>query len=140
MVVAVAVDRIAFDVLQDQVRLARGRDAGVEESCDVRVGQTGQEVALAAEALLAGLTEQARVQELDRGFALEATVAALCEPDVAHAALTDEGNERVGAEGLPGKRCGRTGKSRRPGQEGLAAEHPAFLQQGLHVVGQSRIP
>ena len=37
-VVAVAVDALAVDVLEDQVRLARAGHAGVDQARDVRVG------------------------------------------------------------------------------------------------------
>ncbi len=51
--VAVAVDALAVDVLEHQVRLAVRRDAGVDQLRDVRVAQPGEDAALAPEALLA---------------------------------------------------------------------------------------
>ncbi len=44
--VAVRVDRLALDVLEDEVRLARAGDAGVEQAGDVRVGEPREDVAL----------------------------------------------------------------------------------------------
>ena len=54
--------------------------------------------------------DQRGVQQLDRGPALEAAVAALGQPDAAHAAVADRRHERVGADA-----------SRRPAAVGPAA-------------------
>ncbi len=68
--VTVLVDALALDLLQDQVRLARRGDTGVDEPSDVRVSKTGENVAFAPEPLLAGTPDQRGVQELDRDRAL----------------------------------------------------------------------
>ena len=75
--VAVAIDALAVDVLEHEVGLAERRDAGIEEVRDVRMAQPRQDAAFAPEALLAVAADQAGVQQLDRGHALEAAVAAL---------------------------------------------------------------
>ena len=87
--VAVRVDALAVHVFQDQVRLALGRDARVDQLRDVRVPEAGQDAALAAEAPLAVAAHQARVQQLHGRLAAETAVAALRQPDAAHAALPD---------------------------------------------------
>src|SRR5262245_64176755 len=57
----------------------RRRDAGVEEPRDVRVRQPGEDLALAPEPFGAGAPDEARVEQLDGGVALEAPVAARSE-------------------------------------------------------------
>src|SRR5262249_55450774 len=84
---AIGVDRLALDVLEHEVGLAGCGHAGVEEPGDVGIGQTREDLALAAEPLLARAADEARVEQLDGGGALEAPVAAAREPDVAHASL-----------------------------------------------------
>ena len=100
---AVAVDALTVDVLDDEIRLARLRHPGIDEVGDVGMGQPGQEVAFAPEALLAGRSHQRQVQQLDRRAPFEAAVAAFGQPDAAHPALADERNQPVGPEGLPGQ-------------------------------------
>ena len=100
--VTIVVDPFTLDEVQDQVRLARRRDACVDQSRDVRMREPGQDIAFAAEALLAGLPDQRGVQELDRYLALEAPVAAPGEPHATHAALAKRRFKRIGADELAG--------------------------------------
>ena len=60
LVVAEAIDVLAVDVLEHQVRLAGPRDAGVDQPGDVRVRQARQHRAFAAEPGLAFPSEQRR--------------------------------------------------------------------------------
>ena len=53
LVVAVAIDVLAVDVLEHQVGLPGARHAGVDQPGDVRVRQPGEDRALAAEPRLA---------------------------------------------------------------------------------------
>ena len=98
LLVAEAVDVPALDVLEHEVRLAGGRDAGVDEARDVRMGEPREDRAFALEALFAGAADQRGVQQLERRLALEAAVAAGGEPDRAHAAVADRRDQRVGAD------------------------------------------
>ena len=82
--------RLAVDVLEDEIRLARWRHTGIDEVRDVRMGQPGEECAFAPESLFAGAADQRDVQQLDRRASFEAAVAALGQPDAAHPALADE--------------------------------------------------
>ena len=134
---AVAVDAVAVDVLQHQEGLPHGRDARVHELGDVRVAQAGQDRALAAEAGLGLGAEQAGVEELDRGHALEASVTAVGQPDGAHAALADGLAQRVGADRLAGQR-GRAGDGTGI-QEALLGERLVHLEQRLHVRRQGGV-
>ncbi len=101
--VAVAIYRLALDVLEDEIRLSGRRHSGVEEARDVGIGKARENAPLAPEAFLAGAADEARVQELDGGVALELAVAAASQPYVAHSALADEGDQRVGADRLAGE-------------------------------------
>ena len=81
--VAVAVDGLPVDVLEDQIGLAGRRDAGVDEVRDARMAEAREDGAFAPEALFAGAADQRDVQQLDRRAALEPAVAAFGEPDAA---------------------------------------------------------
>ena len=106
VLVAIAVDGLAVDVLEHEIRLAGRRDAGVDEVRDVRVGEPGEDGAFAPESLFAGAADQRDVQQLDRRAAFEAAVAALGEPDAAHPALADRARSagRRRASGRPATR------------------------------------
>ena len=82
--------RLAVDMLEDEIRLARRRDTGIEQVRDVRVGQPGEKIAFAPESLFAGATNQCDVEQFDRCASLEASVAAFGQPHAAHPALPDE--------------------------------------------------
>ena len=98
---AVAVDVLAFDVLEDQVGLAHRGHAGIDQVRDVRVGQLRQDAALAREPLFAGAADERDVQQLHRSAALVAAVAALGQPHRAHAAAAERRDQRVGADAQP---------------------------------------
>ena len=76
-------------MLQHEIRLAGGGDARIEQTRDVRVGQAGQNAALAPEPLLARPAEETQVQDLDGSLALESAVAPPGEPHAAHSSLAD---------------------------------------------------
>ncbi len=92
------VDPLAFDVLQHEIGLSRGRHARVEESRDPRMRQAGERGALAAETLLPGVGQQRQAHELDCGPALESSIAAPGEPDGSHTAMPERALESPGAE------------------------------------------
>ena len=49
-------------MLEDEIRLARRRHTRIDEVRDVRVGQAGENCALAPESLFTGTTNQCDVQ------------------------------------------------------------------------------
>jgi hypothetical protein len=100
----VAIDARALDVLEDEVWLPGLRDACVEKPRDVRVRQPREQRALTPEPLVTQPIPHGEVDELDRGLALEAAVAAARQPHRTHAAHPERPNERVAADGLPGHR------------------------------------
>ena len=114
------VDAQAVDVLQDQVRLPRLADTGVEQPGDVGMGQPGERGSLPAEALPAEVAQQREVEELHRGGPLEPAVGAPCEPHGPHPALSQRALDGVGAELEAGETDVR-----------LAEEEPAAVRVGL---------
>ena len=89
VLVAIVVDALALHVLEHQVRVARLRYTRIDKVGNVRMREPREDVALAPEALFAGAAHQRDVQQLDRRTSFEAAIAALGEPDAAHAALAD---------------------------------------------------
>jgi hypothetical protein len=89
-------DRLALDVLQREPRLPVARDAGVEQTRDVRMAQRGEDVALALEAHGERLAAGTRVRQLDGHAPLEDAVVALGEPHLGHAALAQRMHQAVG--------------------------------------------
>ena len=86
-IVAVFIDTFAVHVLEHEIRLASGGNAGVDEMCNARMAEPRQDVALAAEPLLSGAADERDVQQLDRRAPLEAPIAALGQPHAAGAPL-----------------------------------------------------
>ena len=66
VLVAVAVDGLAVDVLEDEVRLAAGETPASMRCAMCGMRQAGEDGALALEALFAGAADQRDVQQLDR--------------------------------------------------------------------------
>ena len=110
--VAVSIDRLAVDELENDVRLARRRDPRIAQARDVRMGQLRENRALPPESLFSRPAHETRVQEFHGDAPFEAAVAAPREPDAAHAALADRLDQRVGSDRLAGER-GLRGRLRR---------------------------
>lgn len=81
-IVAIFIDRLALDELEYQVRLAVGRDAGIDEVGDVGMGDPGEDGGLATESGLRPV-ETGR-QQVDGCESFELSIAALGEPDDPH--------------------------------------------------------
>ena len=94
VVVTVAIDRHAVHVLQYEKRLTRFGDAGVNQLRDVRMDDACQEAALPGEARFVTADKGDR-RKLDSGTPLEAAVAALREPDDAHAAGAERRQQAI---------------------------------------------
>ena len=75
----------------------------------------------------------AAFSSLTRGAALEAAVAALREPDAAHAAVADRRDERVGADGHAGQRRARAAASPPASRKPSACQRAVLGEQRLHV-------
>src|SRR5688572_18860026 len=96
--VTVSVDWLARDVLENEVGLAAGRHARVEELRDVGMRELREQVALAHEAARVPKADERGIEELERDVALESPVGPPCQPDAAHAAVADRLDQRVRAE------------------------------------------
>jgi hypothetical protein len=137
--VAPAVDRLALDVFEHQVRLAGLRDAGIDQLGDVRVFQTREDRALAAEAGGPRGAQESGGEKLDRDHPLEAPVVSPRQPDGAHASSAEGLHQRVGAEDLshevrPGEQILRVVL-----QVLLVAQGLFFAKEQLEVRGERGI-
>ena len=83
---AVLIDALAPHVFQNEVRLAICLDTGIQQPRDVRMLQASEHASLTRKPLLRGMADQSRVQQFHCHLAFESTIAAMGEPDGAHAA------------------------------------------------------
>src|SRR5690606_21935315 len=125
MLIRMTIDALAVDVFEHEVRLTARRDPGVDQLRDVRMLQLREHRSFAHEPLLGRPTEQRRVQQLDRRPGFVTAVAAVREPDLAHATLADALLERVRADAGAGPR------SILDGSAGLRSqEKPSRVERG----------
>src|SRR5690606_463900 len=87
--IAVTVDGLALDILEDEVRLAVVRHAAIEQARDVRMAQRGEDLPLGPEAPSIPLRGQAGPQQLAGSALLRLAVRALGEHHATHAAAPD---------------------------------------------------
>ena len=100
--------------------------------------EPGEDGAFAPEPLFAAAADQRDVQQLDRGAALEAAVAAFGEPDAAHPALADGREQPVGAEDLARQRRHRASAADRATTPLEEARVVHRLVAGEHAIGDRR--
>src|SRR6185436_11487551 len=91
------VDGLSLDVLEHQVWLAARRDAGIEQSGDSRVSESGEHRAFVAKASLSGCAEEREVEQLHGGLALEPAVGSAGEPHRSHTTAPERTLEGIGA-------------------------------------------
>ena len=89
VLIAVIVDVVALDVLENEIGLSDRRYACVEQLGDVRMGQTAEDHALPLESVLAAPPNERDFEKLNRYFSRESRVVSFREPDAPHATLTD---------------------------------------------------
>ncbi len=139
-------DRRALDELHREPGLAVRRDARVVEARDVRVGERGEDLALAREALGDRARPCAEVRELERHRPREAAVRALGEPHRPHAALAQRRHEPPGADAIAGRESAGfrlPGRRRAVGRERRRAFEPvlgAGGSAGEEAREQRRVP
>jgi hypothetical protein len=97
----VDVEQLAVDVFHDEVGMAAGGGATVEQPRDVRVRQTREDLPLARE-IGQRLGAGNAAQHLDRGKLFEMPVAAPRAIHTAHAAVADALDQGPGAEHVAG--------------------------------------
>ncbi len=100
--VAILVDREAFHVLQHQIRKPLVRRASVVEPGDVRVLQTGENLALHQKAAQQVAGVESGADDLHRDAPFKRLVAALGEQHGAHAAPADHVQQAVRTKPAPG--------------------------------------
>ena len=98
--VAVAVDRLAFDVLHHEVGPAGARQAEVVDLADVGMVEPRQDLLFAAEARQVGFVERVVEQQFDRDLLHHAVLAALGQIDLGAAAVAEAPDQAVGAEAV----------------------------------------
>jgi hypothetical protein len=96
--VSVVINPGAFDVLEDQVGLACWAHPRVEKAGDARMGETGEQGALAPESRLSDGALECQVEQLDRGSRLPGANAPPREPHRAHATGTQRSLEPPGTQ------------------------------------------
>ena len=138
MTIAVAVDRLALHQLHDQEGKAVLGHATVEDACDVRMFDSGEDLALACKALVGRATHRSRAQHLDRNSLLEGTVDALGLVHRAHAAFTELVQNPIGADmgalpeaaELSARRVPAASAQQRRRRWGLGQQRVVVLAQG----------
>lgn len=130
------VDGLAVHLLHGQIGLALGAEAGVVEPRDMRVLQTGQQIALVDEALAHALRRLQLAQRQLQGHAAQHAAGLLGGPDHGHAALAQRRQQAVVGDAVTGAQgrgaLGGQGLLQQGG--GRAVERRALLvrlQQGL---------
>ena len=123
-------------MLENEIRLSLRRDARVEKFGDVRMRQPAEDAALAFESLRAAAARERNTEELDRRLALEASVAALREPDAAHSALAKERHQRVRADGLARESRLTQRRNRALFEETLLCQRAVLREERLQMAGQ----
>src|SRR6476619_305310 len=78
---AIAIDRFTVHVLENEVGLARCRDARIDEASDMRMRHLRKKSAFTTETLLAGAPDQRDVQQLDGDASFAPPITALRQPD-----------------------------------------------------------
>ena len=106
VLVAIPIDRFAINVFEDEIRLAIGGNAGIEEVGNVRMRKPAKDAAFAFESFFSRAPGERNVHELHRSLPLEPAVAATREPDAAHSALANLRNQGVGTKCLARKSRG----------------------------------
>ena len=87
---AIAVDGEAVDELHDEIRKSRAGDAAVDQACDSRMVEAGQELPFAAEAFLHIGRRQRQRHYFNGSRHLESPVGALRQIDDAHTAAAQQ--------------------------------------------------
>ena len=101
--IAVAVDVVALNVLEDEIGLSGLRYSGIDQFGDIRVRQTAENDAFALESFLAGSPDQREFEKLHRYFSLKPRVVSFRQPDAAHTALADLRYQSVRPQCLTGQ-------------------------------------
>ena len=133
---AITGDRLAVDVFQREVGLPVLVDAGIQQACDVGMGEAGEDLALAVEALAQFRVGKPGTQQFQRDLAFVQAIGARSQPDLAHAAFADQPVQPVRADARAGARAVRQFHHRFGEEVGVAFFH---RQQLLEFVGERAV-
>ena len=136
---APAADRFTLDVIQHQIGLTHLGNTGIDESCDVRVGQATEGVAFTPKAFDAAGTEEREIEQLDGNACFVPSVTAMSKPDRAHAALPQQPIERVTADNLAGEARFWRRSRYRAFQEVLALDLCLLSQERSQIIRQRAV-
>src|SRR5438309_2236404 len=100
VLIAVTVNVVALDVLENEIRLPSGRYPRIDQLGNVRMRQTAEYDSFALESFFAASPDESDFEKLHSYFSRKSRVVSFREPDAAHATLADLRYERVGAHRL----------------------------------------
>jgi hypothetical protein len=133
--VAVGGDRIAFDVLHDEVGAALGGSAGIENARDVGVVHARQGLPLIVEAGEDRPRIEPGLDDLEGDLAVDG-LELFGEIDRAHAAFSEDAEDGVRPEAVEGQVVGHAGGSerlrRRPLERGFERATPRGRLRKAH--------
>jgi hypothetical protein len=137
-IVAVLVDRFAFDVLHDEERDPFGRRSAVEQSGDVLMIQGGENLTFRAKPP-ERRRRQRTVGYLDRDALAILVVGALGEIHHTHATAADLADDAIGAETIADQRSRRLGgdcteSARKQPVERRLRDRPAVDEHGGRLI------
>jgi hypothetical protein len=99
---AVAVQRLALDVLHHEVGVAVRRHAAIQQARDIGMGEGGQQLPLVTKAAHEFLAGQVRGHHFQCDGLIELSVVPPCQIDRAHAAAAQQPLRPIGTEAAPG--------------------------------------
>src|SRR5690242_21020658 len=101
--VTVAVNVFPLDILQNKIGNTCRRYARIRELGDMWVRQPAQNAALAFKTVLAAATHQRQVEKLHRDAPLKPSISTFGQPNASHSTLSEQRDQRVGANRLSGQ-------------------------------------
>jgi hypothetical protein len=107
--IAIDIDRLAVDVLHDDVRRAVSRRTAVQELGDIRMIERGEDLALDPQALLHLFRDEAAAHQLDGDLLAELAVCAFGQEHGAHAAFPERAQDAVRSDAFADEIGGRVG-------------------------------
>ena len=99
--IAIARDRLAFDIFEREVRRAVGSHAAVVQLGDMRMHQTREKIPLAQEPCTRLGADEIGAHQLQRHALGEIAFFALGQIDAAHAAFADQAQQAISADAMP---------------------------------------
>ena len=134
-------ERQAFDIFHHEERLAFGGGAAIEQARDIRMYQTGQNLAFAAQALEC-VGGWKTTDQLDRDLALIFAIRAFGQIHATHAAVADFADDAIVADAPAEPRCGCVEMRCGGGGDTRSERIAGFVvarEQGVEFVAQGEI-